>query len=118
MPGFERFVADILTRLGIDWAYEPLLIPIKWYVRLPDPNMRRRPRQRRLICSDFFLPSYNLVIEIYSGHNRRSARRKLRHLQRISRQHGLSFLLLTPVEHEQLQANPALLRTWITKLPL
>lgn len=99
MAGFETFVADILTNLRVTWVYEALTVPLN----------------RHSVCNDFFLPDYNMLIEIYSGYNEHTKNRKHYYLERISYLYGASFLLLIPSNWDQLKADPNLLATWIAQ---
>jgi len=109
MPGFETYVDQLLRDLlQVLALYEPLRVALPRRKRASGGN-----RQRRFMCNDFFLPEYELLIEIYSGCSERAASRKLHRLQRANRMTGIRYLLLTPKEWALLIANPDLLGVWI-----
>lgn len=117
MPGFERFVADLLTELGITWVYEPLTIPLPRCAKVPDPFLKHE-RKVRLVRNDFYLPDQELIIEIYSGESKDSRNRKSRRLIRMFELYRIPFLLLTTEEWNQLLSEledlrPQLLFGWI-----
>jgi hypothetical protein len=111
-PGFEVLVHDILAQLAVAF-YERIRWPIPIQAKLPDPGLKRHPFRRKLLTSDFFLPEYNLVIEIYSGYSKRRARRKRRFLIRASQLYGVRYLLLTPREWNILLSDESRLIDWI-----
>ena len=116
-PGFEALVCEILETLGIIVFHERLETPIPRFPIVPELNIRLRPR-RQIICCDFFLPEYNMIIEIYSGNSMSSINEKRLRLRRISRMYNLRCLLLTPAEWEQLEQDPSIIIDWLHGQPL
>jgi hypothetical protein len=116
MPGFEVFVARLLTQVGILWVYEPFLVPIPRPVQLPDPTLKHF-RHHHLLRNDFYLPDLDFIIEVFSGYSESRWEQKHRHLERMSELYGIPYLLLTVQDWELLKQTPSLLQQWLGLSP-
>lgn len=94
---WEIFLAETLTSLGIKYQYEP------------ERKYFKAERESYLI--DFFLPDYNVWIEVKGFMDKRSARRIKLFLKYYSGTTG--FFLMEKEEMELFKENPELIFTYI-----
>ncbi|MGY0013256.1 hypothetical protein [Bacillus anthracis] len=94
---WEIFLAETLTSLGIKYLYEP---ERKYF----------KAEKESYLC-DFFLPDYNVWVEVKGWMDKRSARRIKLFLKYYSGNTG--FFLVEKEEMELFKENPELIFTYI-----
>jgi len=90
---WEVELAELMTELGIRWEYEPKRFHF-W-------------RERESYLPDFYLPDYNVWIEVKGYMDRKSARRIRLFKKYYGKEYG--FLLYEAVERELVKKNPSVL---------
>ena len=94
---WEIELAELMTELGIEWQYEPQRV----YFR----------EEHESYLPDFYLPEYNVWIEVKGYMDKRSLRRCKLFKKHFGGTYG--FFLYEKEERELVLNNPALLFTYI-----
>lgn len=94
---WEIELAELMTELGIQWVYEPE----RFYFRA----------EKESYLPDFYLPEYNVWIEVKGWMDKRSLKR----VKLFKKYHKaeFGFFLYEKEERELILKNPALLFTYI-----